>query len=617
MKSCPRCRFPYTDEFAVCPTDGSLLEYLQEWQPGDVIRDKYRIICKIGQGGMGAIYKAEHLIFEELRALKVLMPQFTQDESLVRSLTREARVTRRLSHPNAVRVEEVDRAEDGRLFIAMEYVEGKSLGEIIRQSGPMPVLRVIEIARQLCSALDSAHTLGMIHRDIKPDNVLLVRQPDDRDLVKVLDFGIAKIKESAKVAGKEINGITMAKTGFVVGTPPYMSPEQATGKLGDRLDGRSDLYSVGILIYQALTGELPSHADTPLGYLLQHVRTSLPSLVKRRSDLNLPEPIHKIVTKALEKDPADRFQSAREMILALAAAAETLENETIVKKLHTGRRQRADLSVVSPPAPAKEGQSPQEERAPLPVAVAIPPPGETTPEVGVGQKPDTSWETKEATEAEEETLFSRIRFGQSLELEKQRGIQLGAIAFLVAVSAALGVIWWYRSKAVGGSVPTPTPEAHVSYSAPKAILTVEHATIERGESVTLTWESENSNTLDLEPGVGAVQASGSTTVSPEKSTTYILTATGPGGTRAATARVTVIRPRPTARPALATGLPAALKTKLADKLTIADFHLNRANYGDAIQAYQEALEIDPSNQQAREGLRKARELRATSKSISK
>jgi serine/threonine protein kinase len=617
VKSCPRCRFPYPDEFALCPKDGSLLEYLREWQPDDVVREKYRIVCKIGQGGMGAIYKAEHLIFEELRALKVLMPQFAHDDSLVRSLTQEARITRRLSHPNAVRVEDVDRAEDGRLFIAMEYVEGKSMGSIIKQSGPMPVLRVIETSRQLCSALDSAHSLGMIHRDIKPDNVLLVRQPDDRDLVKVLDFGIAKIKESAKTGGKEISGITMTKTGFVVGTPQYMSPEQAMGKPGDQLDARSDLYSVGILIYQALTGELPFQADTPMGYLLHHVHTPPPSLAERRPDLNLPDPIIRIVMKALEKDPADRFQSAREMLLALAAAAETFEKETVIRRHYTNRMQRLELSAGSPPAPAGEGQGPQGERPPSPAAVAVAVAGEIAPAVAAGQRPDASWETRRAIGSEHAALFSRIRFARLFELAKQRRIQLGGISVLVAVFAALGLIVRHRSRPVEATTPTPLPPAHVYYPAPKAALTVDHATVEKGRSVTLTWESENATTLDLEPGVGVVQARGSTSVSPPTSTTYTLRATGPGGTKAVTARVSVISPSPTPRRALPTELTPALKSELTDKLVIADIHMNHANYEDAIQAFQDALKIDPSNQQAREGLRKARQLQETLKSIIK
>ncbi len=579
MKNCPRCHLPYPDEFSVCPKDGSVLQYVQEWQSGDVIREKYRIIHKIGQGGMGAIYKAEHLIFEELRALKVLVPQLAHDEALVRFLQQEARVTRRLSHPNAVRVEDVDRAEDGRLFIAMEYVEGKSIKKIIEQSGPIPVLRVIEIARQLCSALDSAHSLGMIHRDIKPDNVLLVRQPDDRDLAKILDFGIAKIKESAKERGRGVSGVTMTKTGFVVGTPQYMSPEQAMGTPGDRLDGRSDLYSLGVLLYEALTGELPFHADTPMGYIIQHVNTLPRSPISLRPDLGLPESVVDIVMKALEKDPAARFQSAREMILALTAAVEIFEKDTVIKKVYTRRPHKPDLRAISPPpSPPRGEEESGEGQVPSPASIAP-----TRPDQAAVAGPQrlTPGEAGEKTSGRQPKLSSSaLRFGRLLSVIGRKQVWIGTAALLVVVSAAFLV--WISSNRPPPVTPRPesNPSAGSKVQGPKQPL---------GRNPTgAESRTETPNPSSPPP-------------SPQRET--------PPAPRGATAARQAIKPQsPPKAPEPTRGLSPDEQARLKDKLATASFYMDHGDYDMAVQTYDAALEIDPTSTQAREGLQKARQL---------
>lgn len=582
MKNCPRCHLPYPDEFSVCPKDGSILQYLQEWQPGDVVREKYRIIHKIGQGGMGAIYKAEHLIFEEFRALKVLVPQLAHDEELVRFLQQEARITRRLSHPNAVRVEDVDRAEDGRLFIAMEYVEGKSIKKIIEQSGPIPVPRVVEIARQLCSALDCAHSLGMIHRDIKPDNALLVRQPDDRDLVKVLDFGIAKLKESAKDRGKDVAGVTMTKTGFVVGTPQYMSPEQAMGTPGDRLDGRSDLYSVGVLLYEALTGELPFHADTPMGYILHHVNTLPRSPINLRPDLGLPEPVVNIVMKAMEKDPASRFQSAREMILALTAAAETFEKDTVIKKIYTGRVQKPEVSAVSPPPSTPAGDEERKEGevpAPAPI-VSVAHPGPLQ-DAGTGAPLSTPWDAEETVSGKASTLSSlRREFDRILALAGQQPLWLGTAALLVIVSAVLWV--WVGSR----RAPTVTSRPESNAGA--------------GSKVHEPKQLPGQN-----PSGSESQGTTRTPTSPPP-TRQREAVTVPREARATSQAVK--RQTSQGTPQRTQPLSPDEQVMLKDKLATGSFYMDHGNYDLAAQTYEEARKIDPKNAEAREGLQRARKL---------
>ncbi|HEV2233512.1 MAG TPA: serine/threonine-protein kinase, partial [Terriglobia bacterium] len=174
MKACPTCKSTYPQSFAVCPQDGTRLEELGVWAEGTVVRGKYRIISKIGEGGMGAVFKALHLRFNELRALKVISAQLASDANFINRFEKEAVLTRKLQHPNAVRADDIDEAEDGRPFIVMEYIEGHSLKEPIQAEGALSVSRTCSIAKQVASALEAAHRLGIVHRDIKPENIVLV-----------------------------------------------------------------------------------------------------------------------------------------------------------------------------------------------------------------------------------------------------------------------------------------------------------------------------------------------------------------------------------------------------------------------------------------------------------
>ena len=221
----------------------------------------------------------------------------------------EAVVARKLHHANAVWVEDIDETEDGQPFIVMEYVDGRSLRDVTKADGPLPVPRVCSIARQVASALDAAHHIGIVHRDIKPDNIILVSLPG-ADLAKVLHFGIAKMKEM--LGGTA--GVSLTHTGMVVGTPFYMSPEQAKGASADGLDGRSDLYSLGVVMYQMLTGELPIKGDTPIQIVLAHIQTPPIFISDVRRDLHIPGPIADIVMRCLAKDPELRPRTGRDLV---------------------------------------------------------------------------------------------------------------------------------------------------------------------------------------------------------------------------------------------------------------------------------------------------------------
>jgi serine/threonine-protein kinase len=294
-----------------CARDGTELKLREGWLPGAVIRGRYHILNKIGAGGMAAVYKATHTGFDELRAIKVLNADLAVDAKFRQRFKQEAYITRKLQHPNAVRVEDIDETEDGCPFIVMEYIEGASVSQVMRMTGPMPAPRVCAIAKQVAAALDAAHSIGMVHRDIKPDNIVLVQAPDG-EKAKVLDFGIARVKEGEKKP--EAKDVDLTGGGFVVGTPTYLSPEQAQGKRGDDLDGRSDLYSLGVVMYQMLTGRVPFKSSDPMDLLIAHIQQDPPPIRTVRPELAIPEPLANLVMRLLEKDRNLRPASAAALI---------------------------------------------------------------------------------------------------------------------------------------------------------------------------------------------------------------------------------------------------------------------------------------------------------------
>jgi len=324
MKTCPTCRLNYPSSSLFCSVDGARLEEADALAAGTIIRGKYRILEKVGEGGMGQVYKACHIGFDEPRALKIMNDELTKDPVLVERFKHEAFIARKLLHPNVVRVEDIDEAEDGRPFIVMEFIEGQSLKKVIESHGHLPVARVSAIVKQVAAALDAAHRLGMVHRDIKPDNIALIAGPSDgpsshppsglQEIVKVLDFGIAKLNQAH---GGKLSSLTLTGTGMVIGTAEYMSPEQAAGRHGKELDGRSDVYSLGVVMYQMLTGALPFKANTAMDMVLAHIQTAPTPIRAIRPGLAIPAPIAALVMKCLRKDRAHRPATAGEIAQAL------------------------------------------------------------------------------------------------------------------------------------------------------------------------------------------------------------------------------------------------------------------------------------------------------------
>jgi len=268
MKTCPVCDKDFPDQHHTCPTDGAILLESSELAPGTIVRGKYRIVRKLGQGGMGVVYLAEHTLLGGQTALKFLARELSRDPKFIKRFRNEARAAFQLRHANIVEVSDLDQAEDGSLFIAMEYVNGPSLRAAIDGAhGGMLVGRALAIARGVASGLAAAHSRGTVHRDIKPENILLSCAPGREEQPKVLDFGIASMLEGATV----LNGTRGMTQGLLL-TPDYAAPEQWRGVSGTQLDGRTDLYALGGILYEMLTGQTPFHAHNMEGWMYQHLQ---------------------------------------------------------------------------------------------------------------------------------------------------------------------------------------------------------------------------------------------------------------------------------------------------------------------------------------------------------
>ncbi|MEO8701100.1 MAG: serine/threonine-protein kinase [Kofleriaceae bacterium] len=261
-----------------------------------MIDGRYEIQVRVGEGGMGVVYKARQISIDRIIALKMLNPQMAGDPTWVQRFYNEAKACSRLQHPNTIRMFDFGQTSDGRLFMTMEFLDGISLRGAL-QGGPLAPQRVVKVLIQCCASLAEAHSIGIIHRDIKPDNVFLLNMAGSPDFVKLLDFSVAKLLEGDRMK---------TQAGVVFGTPQYMSPEQGRGL---PLDARSDLYALGILAFEMLTGNVPFHDDNPMTVIQMHLHAGVPPMPE-----SVPYVVQQMVRRALEKDAGRRYQSSGEMM---------------------------------------------------------------------------------------------------------------------------------------------------------------------------------------------------------------------------------------------------------------------------------------------------------------
>lgn len=301
QKICPTCgtEYPLSERF--CPRDGAVLRGppLQDELMGSIVAERYHVLRKLGEGGMGTVYLAEHVKMGRKAALKVMNPGMTSDADAIARFNREAANASRLNHPNVCAIYDFGETPDGLIYLAMEYIEGEPLTALVERSGQLAPARAAAIVGQVAEALSAAHDSGIVHRDLKPDNIMIAKARDGGDLVKVVDFGIAKASagDSQKVT----------RTGLVVGTPEYMSPEQLGG---EALDGRSDVYSLGLVAFNCLTGTLPFPGTSAQASMIMRLTSVPKSLGEMRPDIAWPAELQGVMAKVLARDAADRYQQA-------------------------------------------------------------------------------------------------------------------------------------------------------------------------------------------------------------------------------------------------------------------------------------------------------------------
>ena len=315
MKICPSCKRRFPEEAQHCPHDGALLisddPYL-----GTVLSATYRLDRVLGEGGMGRVYEARHERLNKRYAVKVLKPEFNMQREALMRFEREAQTAGELGHVNILEVVDFNHTAEGVYYIVTEFLDGRSLGAVLKKDGPMGMQRAIPILHQMCRALGVAHTHGIVHRDLKPENVFLTRGFDTDDFVKILDFGISKVRTAES---------QLTQTGQIIGTPAYMAPEQAEGRAD--LDHRADIYSLGAMMYEMFTGKRPFQRATLQATLVALLSEPTPRLRQARPDL--PQALETIILRCMARNPIERYQQISSLDGELVALWEQYVSPTL------------------------------------------------------------------------------------------------------------------------------------------------------------------------------------------------------------------------------------------------------------------------------------------------
>ena len=340
MKTCAQCQIKYPDALEYCPQDGAPLpptpgqtQALYDTYIGSTIDGRYLVEAKLGEGGMGVVYAARHVIIDKRFAIKVLKKEAQEEETAAQRFIQEAKSASKIGHANIVDITDFGVLPDGSAYFVMEFLEGQTLGQAI-QDGPLQSRRVVSIAAQIARGLNAAHSKGIIHRDLKPENIFLLERDGQTDVVKIVDFGIAKVQSGP--TGRP--GQRLTQVGMVLGTPEYMSPEQATGK---ETDHRVDEYALGCMMYEMITGDVPFRGETSAGTLTKHVFDQAVPPSRKRTDLVISSALEAVVMKTMAKKADDRFPSMKELLEALDQVGAEIDSGRDDERAHAARQDRA------------------------------------------------------------------------------------------------------------------------------------------------------------------------------------------------------------------------------------------------------------------------------------
>jgi serine/threonine-protein kinase len=438
LATCPSCNTHYDAQAAFCGNCGHRLGEDGRAPAADpligmVIDGRYRIIDLIGRGGMGAVYRVEHVKMGKIMAMKLLHGELSRDTDIQRRFRREAQAVSQLSHPNTVSVFDFG-SYQGLMFLVMEYIDGKDLSEVQRTDGRLDPRRVVEILVQVCSGLIEAHGKGIVHRDLKPENIIVGRTRDGQELVKVVDFGLAELR-----FGKSRTRITAQ--GSLVGTPYYMAPEHIRG---ESVDARADIYALGAVLYKLLTGEPPFSAPTPMGIITKHLVDPVEAPSLRFPRAGIPQEADAIVLKAMAKAPEGRYATVEELRRALADLAIRIDPGA------TGGRYSAFLAPRDP-RPTAVDPAPGDP-AITPIATALPAGGAPAAAVGEARQSTITIGSREmpiGTRSDVDSFRRRRRLRRALAL-------VAAIVLLLAAAAA--GVWAYLVFGRDDSIPSAETE---------------------------------------------------------------------------------------------------------------------------------------------------------------
>ena len=321
-KTCPQCGQTYDFEQRFCPRDGSTLRAPAGSNlVGSVLADRYHIVRRIGEGGMGQVYLAEHVKMRRRSAVKVLHQGMVNDPDAIARFNREASNASQIQHPNVAAIYDFGETDDGLIYLAMEFIDGEPLRKVIERQGALTAAQAADITRQVADALDAAHEMGIVHRDLKPDNIMIARGRNGEDVAKVVDFGIAKATTG--------DDQKVTRTGLAIGTPEYMSPEQLSG---DALDNRTDIYSLGLVAFNMLTGQLPFPAVSSREAMIARLTERPRTLAEIKDDVAWPAELQTVMDRALASHPQERYARAgdfgRGLVRAVAAMPESALSST-------------------------------------------------------------------------------------------------------------------------------------------------------------------------------------------------------------------------------------------------------------------------------------------------